>query len=122
MDAAVAVAGPWTAEPVGDLFALVSKSMVATVGPGTGPARYELLETLCEFGAAQLDEPLVSTPDGPTPTSTWRSCTRPAQALWLASNRVVRRPRTRVPQPAGRLCVPGGRARLASPSCSRPSR
>ena len=55
--AAVAVAGPSTGDPVGDLFALVSKSMVATVGSGTGPARYGLLETLREFGAAKLDEP-----------------------------------------------------------------
>ena len=56
-DAAAAVAGPSTADPVHDLFALVSKSMVTTVGSRTGPARYGLLETLREFGAAQLGEP-----------------------------------------------------------------
>jgi predicted ATPase/DNA-binding SARP family transcriptional activator len=57
MDAAVAVAGPSTADPVHDLFALVSKSMVTTVGSRPGPARYGLLETLREFGAAQPGEP-----------------------------------------------------------------
>jgi predicted ATPase/DNA-binding SARP family transcriptional activator len=54
LGAALALAGPeGTAE---DLFGLVSKSMVTTAGTEGGPVRYDLHETLRQFGAEQLDE------------------------------------------------------------------
>ncbi len=57
LEAAQAVAGSGRQEATEDLFALVSKSMVATVGPEGRPVRYSLHETLRQFGAGQLDEP-----------------------------------------------------------------
>jgi predicted ATPase/DNA-binding SARP family transcriptional activator len=56
LDAAVAVAGTTPEDATEDLFALVHKSMVTTVGSEGGPARYGLHETLRLFGARQLDE------------------------------------------------------------------
>ena len=56
LDAALALAGPAPEEAPEDLFSLVSKSMVATVGDGSGPTRYYLHESLRQFGAAQLGE------------------------------------------------------------------
>jgi predicted ATPase/DNA-binding SARP family transcriptional activator len=56
LDAALALAGPAPEEAAEDIFSLVSKSMVATVGDGTGPTRYYLHESLREFGAVQLGE------------------------------------------------------------------
>ena len=54
LDAALALAGGAPEEAAEDLFSLVSKSMVATVGDGGGPTRYYLHESLRQFGAAQL--------------------------------------------------------------------
>ena len=56
LDAALALAGRAPEEATEDLFSLVSKSMVATVGDGGGPTRYYLHESLRQFGAAQLGD------------------------------------------------------------------
>jgi predicted ATPase len=56
LEAAVAVAGAEEPEAAEDLFALVSKSMVTIFSPDGAPTRYGLLETLRQFGAAQIDE------------------------------------------------------------------
>jgi predicted ATPase/DNA-binding SARP family transcriptional activator len=56
LEAGLAVAGAASGEVTEEFLALVSKSMVATVGPEGGPARYGLHETLRQFGAGQLDE------------------------------------------------------------------
>ena len=54
LDAALALAGGAPEEAAEDLFSLVSKSMVATVGDGGGLTRYYVHESLRQFGAAQL--------------------------------------------------------------------
>ena len=54
LDAALALAGGAPEEAAEDLFCLVSKSMVATVGDGGGLTRYYVHESLRQFGAAQL--------------------------------------------------------------------
>ncbi len=56
LEAAVAVAGSEKVDPAEDLFALVSKSMVTVVSSDGAPTRYGLLESLRQFGAAQIDE------------------------------------------------------------------
>ena len=56
LEAGLAVAGTAPDQATEDFLALVSKSMVATVGPDGGPFRYGLHETLRQFGAGQLDE------------------------------------------------------------------
>lgn len=56
LEAVLAVAGAGPQEATEDLFALVSKSMVATLGQEAGPSRYGLHETLRQFGAGQLNE------------------------------------------------------------------
>jgi predicted ATPase/DNA-binding SARP family transcriptional activator len=59
LEAALSVGGAQgTAE---DLFGLVSKSMVAIVGPEGGPVRYGLHETLRQFGDEQFDEASAET-------------------------------------------------------------
>ncbi len=56
LDAAVAVAGRAGTGAAQHLLSLVSKSMVSTAPPDGGRTRYALLETLRQFGAAQLDD------------------------------------------------------------------
>jgi predicted ATPase/DNA-binding SARP family transcriptional activator len=56
LEAALAVAGTPPEEATEDFLALVSKSMVAIVGPVRGPLRYRLHETLRHFGAGQVGE------------------------------------------------------------------
>ncbi len=56
LEAALAVAGQDAPGTKDDFFGLVSKSMLTVVSPDGAPTRYGLLETLRQFGAAQLDE------------------------------------------------------------------
>ena len=56
LEAALAVAGIPPEDTAEDLFALVSKSMVAIVELEGGPARYNLHETLRQFGAGRLSQ------------------------------------------------------------------
>ena len=56
LDAALALADRAPEEAAEDLFSLVSKSMVTTVGDGGGPTSYYQHESLRQFGAVQLGE------------------------------------------------------------------
>ncbi len=75
MDAAVAVAGPSTGDPATDLFALVSKSMVATVASGSRRPATGCSRPCVSSGRRSWASPLAMTSGADTPTSTWCSFT-----------------------------------------------
>ena len=73
------------AEVLGQLGALVDKSLVQFDDTGTGPGRYRLLETVRQYAAGQLDAlgPAAATPPGsPTATTTWPWPRRPPRSWW----------------------------------------
>ena len=78
LDAAVAVAGSSTQAATESLFALVSKSMVDTVGTGTFQLGTPYSRPCVSSVPASSTRPLEIRPDRPTLASTWSWRTRPA--------------------------------------------